>query len=298
MFFFFKQKTAYKIPLFSWARRCVSETGPDLRVLLDALLRHGPEGLAGAVQLCCGVPVRPMLARACTGVADAIVQLASTAGGGAGAAAAGRRRGMTSSRREAGTVAAAAAAALPAPAAVAAASEPAASAAAGSCKRQPAVDQSSSILCGSSDGSSNNSGDSSCDDGGSSSQGISAPDSAGNGGGSTDVVVHRMQEQPGAPSLLGTNSITAGQTEQPADAAAAHPPAPAAAAGSAMACDPSLATMAVLAEFKYDGQRAQIHATLDQQVQTDLVAHVVYVAAGLSVCCPFYTSYVSDNMKG
>jgi DNA ligase-1 len=63
---------------------------PNVQIIADCLMIHGPDALEQRVQLSCGVPVKPMLARPCSGAADALKLLSGTAAAGAVAAARGR----------------------------------------------------------------------------------------------------------------------------------------------------------------------------------------------------------------
>jgi len=183
---------------------------PNIQVIADVLMSSGPEALHDRVQLSCGVPVKPMLARPCTGAADALKLLSGTTAAGAAAAASGRVR--------------------PAQAAAAAAAEP---------LQEQQQDTS--------DGG-DESGDEIAD-------------------GSDD------EFEPAAAAVAGQHSTSS--TATPATAAAAAGAGVPSGGGSAAAHvhgsaaasrNHSSSSFCVLAEYKYDGQRAQIHVSADRQV--------------------------------
>jgi ATP-dependent DNA ligase len=196
---------------------------PNIQLIADVLRVEGPDALDRAVQLVTGVPVKPMLARPCTGAADALSMLQATAANGTAAAASGGRK--------AGRGRASGATRLPASTAAAAAAEGA--------------------------------GD----------------DGAGGGGASAGSGSEQEEDASSAESDAGEEPPPASRVAAAAGSSPRTTPPPAAAAAAAAAGSGSSAaaaggagsssagvSLSLVAEYKYDGQRAQIHATADAQV--------------------------------
>ncbi|KAG2439579.1 hypothetical protein HXX76_004931 [Chlamydomonas incerta] len=90
-------------------------TCPNFEILVPVLLQHGIEGLRSRCGLTLGVPLKPMLANACAGVADGLLQLqsASPAAVAAASAAAAAAAGAVGSSASGATAAGAPAPAGP-----------------------------------------------------------------------------------------------------------------------------------------------------------------------------------------
>jgi DNA ligase-1 len=209
---------------------------PNLDIIVQVLMSEGPEALAQRVQLTCGVPVKPMLAKACTSVADSFVQLAATAAAAAaGGVRAGRRSGAKQGVRKGG-------------AALANSQEAAAAAAA-------------AVV-------------------------VDSDDEADGSGG--DAAEEEVDGAEGHESSAAEEEAEV-QDDPPAIAAGAAAAVPAASAGgkqqqhellqdasaAASSSSSSSSSLALLAEYKYDGQRAQIHVAADGKV---------CVADGMTCC--------------
>lgn len=183
-------------------------TCPNLGIIVDVLMRYGPEGLASRVQLTCGVPVKPMLARPCTSTADALLQLAATA---AVAAAGGKRPGRGAAGKKA------------------------------SMQIVPAA----AVVGDGVDIEAGYSSDGEADD--------------------ADDVVMVDHDSTDADALAAAAAAADNHDNAGADAAAA-------ALSSARVLESaSPAGLSILAEYKYDGQRAQIHVGPDRQVSVGVM---------------------------
>jgi DNA ligase-1 len=206
---------------------------PNLDIIVQVLMEEGPEALAQRVQLTCGVPVKPMLAKACTSVADSFMQLAATAAAAAaGGVRAGRRSAKHSGMAAAGTAAAAAAAA----AAVVVDSD------------------------------------------------VEEADVSGEGEGAADGVEDGSGSDAAADAVGAADEAELTATDAAADAVAeAGNAASTAGVGAALPSSSSISSskLAVLAEYKYDGQRAQIHLGADRKVgNRKLLQLLLLLAAG------------------
>jgi ATP-dependent DNA ligase len=176
---------------------------PNIQIIADVLMTHGPEALEQQVQLSCGVPVKPMLARPCTGAADALKLLSSTAAAGAVAASKGRVKQAT-----------------------------AAAAAAGLSAGDLAESAMELLMCDSDSSGGNELGFDEADDG--------SADSGGEAGTAADTAADTAAGGALAWQQAGSGAV----------------------AGSSS----SSSSLWLLAEFKYDGQRAQIHVTAEREV--------------------------------
>ncbi|KAF6259490.1 ATP-dependent DNA ligase [Scenedesmus sp. NREL 46B-D3] len=203
---------------------------PSLDIIVQVLLAEGPEALARRVQLTCGVPVKPMLAKACTSVADSFVQLAATA---AAAAAGGVRAGRRSGAKQAASgTAAAAKQASPAEAAAAGAAAAAAAA---------VVVVSDDEVVGSG-------------------HDAEVPLGADGSGSAAEEDQEDNAQLPAAAAA----AAAAADSDQAASTAGKQQQA---LLQDAAASSGSNSTLALLAEYKYDGQRAQIHVGADRKVR-------------------------------
>lgn len=188
-------------------------TCPNISIIVDVLMRYGPEGLASRVQLTCGVPVKPMLAKPCTSTDDALQQLAATA---AAALTGGKRPGRAAGKK--GVVQGLSAT----PVATAVTDVSAAAAGGGDSSELEDMEADDEVML--------------LDDG-------SADDEA----------VHAAEAAARTAELAGDESAAG-------EVAAAE-------AGCVVAGVPVSGGLSIIAEYKYDGQRAQIHVAKDGQVR-------------------------------
>jgi ATP-dependent DNA ligase len=194
---------------------------PNIDIIAGVLMQSGPEALDSQVALSCGVPVKPMLARPCTGPADALKLLSSTAAAGASAVAKGRVKGCGKGGDKPAAAAGAGAAAA---AGRSGGAEAEAGAAAGPAGVLPASDEGDE-----SEAEDDAAADSSSDD---DEAELPAPVSTAAAAAAGEVVPLVDQQKQGTEAA---NSSSSG--------------------------------LCVLAEFKYDGQRAQIHVSAEREVR-------------------------------
>lgn len=193
-------------------------TCPNLGIIVDVLLSEGPEALGSRVQLTCGVPVKPMLAKGCTSVADSFQQLAGTAA--AAAAVGGLAPGKPGKKpaRRAGQAARAA--------------DLQGTSALNSAARPGVVD------------------------------GVDSGDEV-SAEAADEEVAHEDEEQHIAEEL-DRNEVAA--AAESAGHAASDQAMTQQQQRQSTGSSSGSGVLSVLAEFKYDGQRAQIHVDTDKQV--------------------------------
>lgn len=203
---------------------------PNIEVITDVLLTDGPEALEARVQLSCLVPVKPMLARPCSGAGDALRLLSSTAATGAAAAAKGRVKPVRAGARGGGGSGAGAGAAGEGE------------------EEEDAVDE--LLLQGSEEEGEGE------EEGESGEEGEQGEDDDNAGGGSGDEGDTAADASAtAAATAAAMAAVGAQQQQQLAGTGASF--------GSSSGSSSSLC---VLAEFKYDGQRAQIHVSAELEV--------------------------------